>query len=217
MKRLLLVAFAITSLTSCYTTHTVPYSSYSYNMLGDNKQVVDSGETVSYVDSSINAVFSIDKKDVSLVLRNKTDKTMKILWDETLFIQNGVSGRVMHAGVKFMDRNQSMPPSVIPAGTLHTDVIIPTNKVYWREGYYSKYGSSPGGWEQRDLFPESTEKGTEFSVFMPMMVNGSQRDYTFNFQIGDKKTVYKEERVSDVGKTTLLTLVICMLPLLFLL
>ena len=215
MKKLILIAFAITSLTSCYTTHTVPYSSYSYNMLDSTKQVVDTSSTLSYVDSSINAVFSVGKKDISFVLRNKTDKTMKILWDEALFIKYGVPEKVMHEGVKYADRNQSMPASIIPAGTLHTDIIIPTNNVYWREGYYSQYSSMPGGWEQKDLFPESTEKGTQFSVHMPMIVNGSQKDYSFNFQVGDKKTVYKEERRADFTGTFFLTLGICLIPLLF--
>lgn len=217
MKKLILIAFAITSLTSCYTTHTVPYSSYSYNMLDSTKQVVDTSSTLSYVDSLINAVFTIGKKDISFVMRNKTEKTMKILWDESLFIQNGISEKVMHSGVKFIDRNQSMPATVIPPNTLHTDIIIPSNKVYWREGYYSQYGSSPGGWEQKDLFPESTEKGTQFSVYMPMVVNGGMKDYTFNFQVGDKKTVYKEERRANFTGTFLLTFGICMIPLLLIL
>jgi hypothetical protein len=217
MKKLILIAVAVTSLTSCYNTQTVPYSSYSYNMLDSTKQVVDTSSTLSYVDSMINAVFTIGKKDISFVMRNKTDKTMKILWDETLFIQNGISERVMHGGVKYTDRNQSMPASVIPPNTLHTDIIVPSNKVYYREGYYSQYSSIPGGWEQKDLFPESTEKGTQFSVYMPTIINGATKDYTFNFQVGEKKTVYKEERTPNLTGTFLLTFGICIIPLLFIL
>jgi len=217
MKKLILVAFAITSLTSCYTTTQVPNSSYSYKMLNEKKEVIDTGSTVGYTDSLVNATFSIGKESVSFVLRNKTENTMKILWDECLFIKNGVSEKVMHEGIKYTDKNQSMPPSVIPAGLLHTDIIIPTNNVYWSQGYYSQYGSIPSEWKTKPLFPESTGEGTTFSIFMPMVVNNQQKEYTFNFEVGKKTTTYREERVSNFAGTFALTMAICLLPLLFLL
>jgi hypothetical protein len=179
--------------------------------------VKDTGDALIYVDSTINTTFFVGKKDISMVMKNQTSGTIKILWDESLFIKNGNPGKVMHAGVKFIDRNQSMPPSVVPANTTFEDVIIPTDNVYYKEGYYSQYGSSPGGWEKKDLLPSYTSKGDQFGVFMPMTVGGTTKEYNFNFKVDDVKTQYKQERTMDVAKTTWFTIGITMIPLVILL
>ncbi len=213
-----IIAFlCVVSLSSCYTTQSVPYNNYTVSLVDEKGAVTDSGEALTYVDSSIIASFAVGKKDISMVLKNQTSNTIKILWDETLFIRNGSPGKVMHAGVKYTDRNQSMPPSVVPAGTTFDDVIIPTDNVYWREGYYSQYGSNPGGWEKKDLLPSYTSTGDKFGVFMPMTVNGSTKEYNFNFKVDGSKTEYKQQRTMNVAGTTFLILGISLVPLLFLL
>lgn len=220
MKKLVHYLFAvlfIASLSSCYTTQSVPYSSYSFSLVDDKGNPTDSVGSLTYVDSSIIASFDVGKKDISFVLRNQTPNTIKILWDECLFINNGSPGKVMHGGVKFTDRNQSMPPSVVPAGTTFDDVIVPSENVYWREGYYSQYGSSPGGWEKKDLLSSYSSKGDKFGVFMPMNIGGTTKEYNFNFRIEDSKTEYKQVRTMDVAKTTWLTVGLTAIPLIILL
>lgn len=205
------------SLTSCYTTHDVAQNSYTFSLLNDDKTVRDTGDVLSYEDSLLRASFIVGKKDIAFTMRNQTSNTAKIIWDESLFIRNGNPSKVMHAGVKYTDRNQSMPPSVVPAGTLFDDVIVPSDNVYWREGYYSQYGSSPGGWEKKELFPNYTSKGDEFRVFMPVQIAGTTKEYNFNFRVEDNKTTYIKERRMDVAKTTWLTVGLTMVPLLILL
>jgi hypothetical protein len=209
--------FLAVSLSSCYTTQTVPYSNFSFSMVDEKGTVKDTGEALTYVDSSIIASFAIGKKDISMVLKNQSPGTIKILWDETLFIKNGNPGKVMHAGIKFTDRNQSQPPSIVPAGTTFDDVIVPTDNVYWREGYYSRYGSSPGGWEKKDLIPSYTSTGDQIGVFMPMNIGGTTKEYNFNFRVEGTQTEYRKERTMNVLGTTGLIMTICFLPLLFLL
>ena len=212
-----LAFICVVSLSSCYTTQSVPYNDYKFSLVDQQGNVKDTGDALTYVDSSIIASFAVGKKDISMVMKNQTTGTIKVLWDESLFIKNGSPGKVMHGGVKFTDRNQSMPPSVVPAGTTFEDVIVPTDNVYWREGYYSQYGSSPGGWEKKDLLPSYTSKGDQFGVFMPMTVGGSTKEYNFNFKVNDVKTEYKQVRTMDVAKTTWLTVGITMVPLIILL
>jgi len=213
-----IIAFlCVVSLSSCYTTQSVPYNSYSVSLVDENGTVKDTGSALTYVDSLIMASFAIGKTDISMVMKNQTSSTIKILWDETLFIKNGSPSKVMHAGVKFTDRNQSMPPSVVPAGTTFDDVIIPTENVYWRDGYYSQYGSSPGGWEKKDLLPSYTSSGDKFGVFMPMNIGGTVKEYNFNFKVENSKTEYRKERTMNVLGTTGLIMTITLIPLLFLL
>lgn len=209
--------FCVISLSSCYTTQNVPYNTYSVSLVDEQGAAKDSGEALTYVDTSIIATFGIGQKEVNMVMKNRTSNTIKIFWDETLFIKNGSPGKVMHAGVKFIDRNQSMPPSIVPAGTTFDDVIIPTDNVYYKEGYYSQYGSSPGGWEKKDLLPSYTSKGDKFGVFMPMSINGVTKEYNFNFKVNDNKTEYKPQKTVNVFGTTMLIMGITLVPLLLLL
>ena len=94
-----------------------------------------------FEDSVITVDFSISQKQISFVMKNKSAHTIKINWDETLFIKFGTPGKVMHSGVKYTERNNSQPMSIIPSGTSHEDIILPTENVYWRDGYYSQYSS----------------------------------------------------------------------------
>lgn len=209
--------FLVASLSSCYTMKDVPYNTYTVSLVDKDGAVKDSGDALTYVDSSIVATFWVGKKDISATVKNQTSSTIKVIWDESLFFRNGSQSKVMHAGVKFTDRNQSMPPSVIPAGTTFDDVIVPTDNVYWREGYYSKYGSDPGGWEKKDLLPSYTSTGDKFGLFMPMSIGGTVKEYNFDFRVDGAKTQYKKEKTVNMAGTFGLTFVICMIPLLFLL
>jgi hypothetical protein len=169
---------------------------YTYSLVDTNNTIVlDTTGTMHFEDSLIDVVFAIGQKQISFIMKNKSAHTIKLNWDETLFIKFGTPGKVMHSGVKYTERNNSQPMSIIPSGTSHEDIILPTENVYWRDGYYSQYGSSPGGWEERDLFPSNdmnkpeykelilSNKGIQFRVFMPILVNGIQKEYNFNFKI----------------------------------
>jgi hypothetical protein len=168
---------------------------YSYGLLGSDNIVLDSNSVMHFEDSLLAIDFAIGQKNVSFSMQNKSGKTARIFWDETLFIKNGSAGRVMHSGVKFTERNNAQPPSILPSNTKHEDVIIPTENVYWRDGYYSASYSNPGGWETRDLFPAYdmnkqevvdqilNSKGLEFQVFMPIQFGDTKKEYTFRFKI----------------------------------
>jgi len=192
---LILSAIALGALSSCTTMMFGTKYNYSYGLMGQNDIVLDSNAVMHFEDSLIAMDFVIGQKSISFTMQNNSGKTARIIWDETLFIKYGSPGRVMHAGVKYTDRNNPQPPSIIPASTKHEDVLIPTENVYWRDGYYSSGYSRPGGWETKDLFPaydmnkpEIKEailnaKGLEFQVFMPVQFGEEKKEYTFRFKI----------------------------------
>ena len=189
---------------SCITTYYGANYKYTYSLTDtSNKIVLDTTGIMHFEDSIITVDFSIGQKQISFVMKNKSAHTIKINWDETLFIKFGTPGKVMHSGVKYTERNNSQPMSIIPSGTSHEDIILPTENVYWRDGYYSQYSSRPGGWEERDLFPSNdlnkpenkniilSTKGMQFRVFMPLIINGVQKEYNFNFKILNVAQVIK--------------------------
>jgi hypothetical protein len=164
----------------------------------DNKYV--------YEDGLFSGIFYVTNSRINFTLTNKTDHSIKIVWDEAAFIDmDGQSGRVAHAGVKYVDRNASQPPSVIPGGRSITDFVLPTERVYYREGYYGQYYSSPGGWEELPLvlpalrsiagsdsaavhaFASEAEanKGKRFGLLLPLEIEGVVNEYTFWFEVQD--------------------------------
>lgn len=165
--------------------------SYSHKLVGDNI----TGNV--YEDNDLKITFSVGTKEIDFEVFNKTDKSVKIIWDETSFIPYGEGKKIMHKGVKYVDRNAAQVPTAIPSKTTWSDMVVPTDNIYYKQGYYSQYVSNPGGWETTDLWissdfnkPETEAvvmklKGLKYRLVMPMEVNGVKKEYTFNFEITD--------------------------------
>jgi uncharacterized protein (TIGR02145 family) len=190
--KLIFFIWIILAFTNCGVFNTLKYD-FALMEISETKNSMDYGE-LSFVDSLIDISFTINKKEISFSLRNLSSNTLKINWDETLYISEGNTGKVMHGGIKYIDRNMFQPPSVIPKGTVHNDVIVPTDNVYWRDGMYGRTVSIAGKWEERELFPHfvsvseqeniiSKLMGSEFTIYMPIQVKGITQEYNFNFKI----------------------------------
>jgi hypothetical protein len=148
-------------------------------------------------------------------LENKTEQSIKIPWDEAAFIDEaGRSHRVMHAGVKFDDREKSQAPSVVVPEGLLRDIVAPTDYVHWREG--TRYAA--GGWVQRCLLPDfdvhgsslkgeyatfadfenaaKSKVGKTIQVLLPLGIGDVVANYIFAFRI-DGTNAFEEvgERV----------------------
>ena len=160
-----------------------------------------------YEDGLIKMIFMPSAHQINFIAENKTDYSLKIVWDECVYVDiNGASHRVIHSGVRYIDRNNPQAPSIIASKSNLTDMIYPSDYVEWGSGYY---GSE---WKERPLFPTSsylvmtttkeTEnakedfkntidrfKDKEFSIVMPIKVEETINEYRFVFKIKDA-TVY---------------------------
>lgn len=211
IKRLLPFTFLIIialCITGCFSYSALVGTTYKYDYamtkIDSSSSKVDTLKNMSFEDDKISANFNIGDKEISFSLKNKTDNVMKIIWDESSIVQFGTSHKVMHSGVKYIDRNSSQPPSVIPPQASIDDILLPANNIYYREGYYSQYSSIAGGWEKNDLFPmhdlnkpEIKEtivnlKGQSFSIYLPIQYLGKTLDYTFNFAITNVSPIIKK-------------------------
>lgn len=213
MKKLLLLLGIVVSMSSCYTTSTISTATYSMSLLDKDNNKIDTSGILVYSDSLIDARFDFEEKELAFGITNKTNKTIKIIWDETLFIVDGNSSKVMHEGIKFANRNEYMPPSVIPTSNTLADVIIPTNNVYYKEGYYSQYGSVAPSWEKEPLLPSTLSKDSKIQVYMPMIINGETKEYNFTFNTEDKKTTTIEKRELNSSRSILLVTILTLIPL----
>lgn len=159
---------------------------------GETKVVTFNEEGVSkyrYEDDYINIVWYVGLKQFNFTLYNKSGHSLKINWDDISFVDTkGQVGRVMHSGVKYTERNNSQPATTVPKGASISDILLPTENVYYVSGQY-------GGWRENYLLPcvyqtpeafnagASSLAGKTMTIMMPIMIENVQNDYTFTFNI----------------------------------
>lgn len=202
-KRLLFIAITGVLFTSCgmfksYVANydvalsTVESPANAKAQFGDTKVVsFQEGATSKYryEDDYIDIIWYVGLKEFNFTLKNKSNHTIKLNWDDISYVDyKGSVGRVMHSGVKYIDRNNSQPASTIPRGASITDVLIPTDNIYYVSGKY-------GGWNEKFLIPCSYSSKEDFAaganayvgstmkILMPIMIENVQNDYTFEFTV----------------------------------
>ena len=150
----------------------------------------EDGETkYSYEDEMIKIIWIPLRKQFTFALENKTDHSIKIIWDEAVFVDaSGSSERVMHSGVKYTDRNSPQTPTIVVRNANISDVILPTNNVYYVSGQY-------GGWRTRPLIPNTANTqeelvtiskkyvGKTVSILLPLKIEDTVNEYIFSFKI----------------------------------
>jgi hypothetical protein len=140
----------------------------------------EQSETLIFVDEYIRIEFAIGMAEIAFKMENKTDKAIKINWDEIIYISpNRESKRIIHSGVRYIDRNIAQAPSIVAPKTLKTDLIVPAENIYLEAGKY-------GRWKEIELFPgddKSVYEGKEFSIYMPLQIGDKREEYTFTFRI----------------------------------
>jgi hypothetical protein len=91
-------------------------------------------------------------KSFILFLRNKTNKELEIIWDNTFFIYNGQKdGNFMFEGIIHEDRNKPKPTDIVSPRSTFTKKIWPNSLVFFyvpeKRAYYE------GAWIHRELNP----------------------------------------------------------------
>ena len=200
-KTLFSIAICALLFSSCGVSNLANYSiglktvespANAKQQFGETKIVnFQDGETnkYRYEDDYINIVWYVDSKRFYFDLTNKSGHTIKINWDDISYVDyNGKVGRVMHSGVKYAERNNSQPASTVPKGATLSDILIPTENVYFISGQF-------GGWREKYLIPcvyndaatrdaqASSYVGKTMTIMMPNMIENVQNDYTITFNI----------------------------------
>jgi hypothetical protein len=200
-KIFIFIAIAIT-MTNCYLytgvykigLQEVESPKNIKEQFGETKVVnfQDNGVTkYSYEDGFIKIVWLPQDTHFSFKLTNKSEHSIKIIWDEAVYVnESGLSQKVFHSGVKYIDRNNSLPPSTIIKGAYVEDIVIPTDNVYFTNGQY-------GGWKELPLFKNSSSKEEQINAFkelyvgkivkilLPIRIEDVNNEYLFSFKIED--------------------------------
>ena len=120
---------------------------------------------------------------------NKTDKNIKIDWNQVLFIDtDGSSKKVFHAGVRYIERDKEQAPTIIYKGTNINDLIIPIQNVYFSSGSY-------GGWRTKPLINapvvgisvydayDPNLVGKTMKAIIPINIEDKTFEYVYTFQV----------------------------------
>jgi len=134
-----------------------------------------------YDDNYLTFAIGAMEKEIVFFAQNKTDYTMKVLWDEAAFVTpNGSTQRVIHTGVTLRDKSQPQAPSVIPGHSILRDSITPSDNI--------RFSSVAGDWIIDPLIPKLKTKGeypdgSTFSVLLPIDITGVTNEYLFVFEL----------------------------------
>jgi hypothetical protein len=190
MKNMFGIALLFVLITGCasYLSGVGNYFTYSF------APVEPLSPNMDFADSNISLKFDILPTSVAFVLHNLTDKPIKIIWDDASIVQGGEAKKIMHTGVKYIDRSQHQPPTTIPSKTYIDDGLTPIDKVW-----YSSYT----GWQTSPLFIDDdmgkpqfraaalSYKGETLGVLLPVEIDGHVTNYQFEFLIADVQEIPK--------------------------
>lgn len=143
----------------------------------------------SYEDESIKVVWSYGITRLDFTLKNKTEETLKLNWDDAAFIaMNNETIKVFHKGVKYIDRSNSQSPTSIYKGSILSDLVAPTT--------YTFYSSLLSNWTSTPLIGlnmrlATSEKapydenvaGKTIKVVLPLKMGDNMLEYIFTFKV----------------------------------
>ncbi len=115
-------------------------------------------------------------------IENKTDFSIKIPWDEVTYVDaKGQASRVIHGGIKYIDKNEPQLATVIPAHSSFSDIIMPADNIKyyeylgWRE--YSLFGT----YSTQETADASSSIGKTIRLLFPIIIQNVTNEYTFEF------------------------------------
>lgn len=126
---------------------------------------------------------------IAITVSNESDQPFEIDWNSSSFVDIArTAKRIFHGGVKYADRERSLPNTTIPPHAKVDDSIIPSANV--------SFSQAVGDWlEDRLVFPavapdlvETTIgsiKGAKVSLFLQMVVAGKKVPVTLTFTVSE--------------------------------
>lgn len=165
----------------------------SSDRYGDISIVELEGDEFQFEDSLTIFKWHVLHDRFAFSLTNKSDYSMKIVWDEAVYIDaDGSSHRVMHSGVKYTDRNLSQPSTIVARRASIDDQVLPTDNVQWlsmgQNSQWIVYPLIPTNRASNAAQLESVMRpnlGKVLQVLMPIEIKGEVNEYVFSFEVSN--------------------------------
>lgn len=146
-------------------------------------------------DELLNVMFFFGDTSIGITLKNKSDHSLKINWDNAAWINPfGESKRIIHTGVKLVDKNLPQAPSIVVRNGILRDSITPSENIYYEGDPYYEWRclsllhhtdilgvmSMQSELEKAQIYVDKT-----CGLLIPIEIEGVQNDYLFTFNIGE--------------------------------
>lgn len=126
----------------------------------------------TFADDDIHITFNLTALQIGFHIENRSSSPLRLEWDDMAFVDfEGSTHRVIHQGVRLIERNAPQPTTVIPPHASIDDLLYPADYVRW--------DSSISQWVNEPLWKTDPPVGQQFQIFMPMQINGSKKEYSF--------------------------------------
>lgn len=160
----------------------------------------EEGYTYTFEDGMIKILWLPSITMLEFLLENKTNSPMKIIWNEAVYVcEKGDSHKIIHAGVKYSQRNRHQIPSAIEQKSTLKDFVYPVDYMSFADEAWIEKPLWSGRWERKPLLPSSQRGGDpqEFlnsaknyigktiQVLLPIRVEDVTYDYTFIFKVSN--------------------------------
>lgn len=136
----------------------------------------------SYIDNVIDITILGSSKEFDFVLKNISDNSIKVVWNEAVFVNyDGSTSKIMHYGTKYSQREGDQPATTIIKGAKIDDCAVPNGNV--------RYSETLKEWVTDSMYPTTPGRspGT-LQLMLPIQIKDVINEYIFVF---DVKYVYK--------------------------
>lgn len=212
LQKKILIALLLPFLSSCSSglRYYPAYYDMSLNVIEPSNKLINLGskKKINMIDNK--DFFSYNNKDFSLQIKpakqgfyfkvlNKTDKNIKIIWDNSAIInENNETIRLFHYGTKFTDGDKTQLPSIIVKNTTLNEFVTPQASInegrygysvdpYFTSYVYGNVGDNELKEMARKIEPKLKTKFIDKTIklLLTLEVNDKQQEYMFNFLVND--------------------------------
>lgn len=146
-----------------------------------------------YEDDNISIVWKATKAGFEFLLKNKTNNSIKILWDEAVYVDpTGISRRCVHKGMPLSVGNTPQIPTVIAKNTEVADILIIDEEIKHVKSSTSKttketeveVSHSPFGYYSSQSQANKCEFiGKSYYIVLPVVIEDVKVEYIFHFKL----------------------------------
>jgi hypothetical protein len=154
---------------------------------------VDS-KTFGFEDKTIKLTYSpiTFGSGIPVIIENKTNTPLKIIWDESTFIESdGTASKIIHAGVRLMEKNSPMAPTLVPPKAKVVDSVTPTNRIYYSKGWDSLNICGREGYVSLTTLSQDDESclGKTFGFYLTYEIDGKKIGVTQKFTFSKREII----------------------------
>ena len=116
-------------------------------------------------------------------LTNKTQNTIKLVWNDAVYQDDkGNTQKVMHEGVRFIDKSKDIPESsILSLGNIN-EIVLPVDHIIYFNGWtiYPLFSDKV----KHKYIKNATDRiNKNIKIMLPFVIGSDLYEYTFIFKI----------------------------------